>query len=426
MSIPGYTLIQPFSVTSTGTIWQATNSRGDSCLIRFLDLDDVATLQRRLGVLTNTQSDFVAPVIDVIEEDERLAIVTPLIEGQVLNHWMHLPGARTDVRVRAVLRDIAVGLKDLHDAGIAHGDLSLTNVVVNDSGAVLIDNVLGAGYTPVFAAPEVEVEAEHLPGDVWAWGEIARQLGFQAPVVERALDPDPSRRATIAEVLDAPELRDVAPSSAIPLEADISMVSGGELLRIESLMEQTLDASAGGRHKRARKRGGWRVALANVMVISGLLTLGFWWFGPVYQPQLDQPMQASPTEVRCPTQGEAQSVVVDLTTRRNQAIMDVDADLLDAVIASDSEVFKRDVELIESIEKAGVEIHGLSTAVEDVEVQGCSPLEITAAFTQNEHERCTNGECTTVEQQPANHLSLTFEGPPWRVNDVTSLDPDNL
>ncbi|MDO5034669.1 MAG: protein kinase family protein [Actinomycetaceae bacterium] len=423
MGISRYKLVQPFTVTSTGTIWQALDEGGQSCLIRYVPAGELGKIRDRLLVLERVESEFIAPIIDAFDEEDRLAVVVPLVEGQVLHHWMHLPGALTEGRVAAVLRDIALGLRALHEVGVGHGDLSLSNVIVGSEGALLIDYMIGSGHTPGFAAPEVLSGAsfDELKADIWSWGAVARELHFDSQIVERALSSNPDLRPTIDEVLADAKIAG-AKAPLIPVEADTSMLSAGELLRIEASLDHTVATGRrGGRHARKPARG--RRILASALVFIGLAALGYWWVLPSPAPK---PVAVAPAEVKCPTSGEAQMVVSDLTTRRNAALMQQDPQLLDESIAGDSEVREKDVELIEKIAASGIEIKNLTTKIDAVEIVQCSPLMIAATFTQEAHERCEAGECVVIEEQAPARLKLTFEGPPWKVNKVESLEPQKL
>lgn len=431
MSIKGYEIIQPFTVSSSGTIWQATTKTGEACLIRFVARDEADSLADRLEILSRLESPFVARWIDVVPDGARVGLVTSLVEGVPLNQWIQLPGANTKNRVRTLLRSVASGLKDLHEVGLAHGDVSSANVVVGTAGAVLVDHLLGTGFTPGFAAPE-KLEGQQgtdpLAADVWAWGALARELGFSGAVVERALDANPATRLSIEQILESPDLKGYDGGAVLAVESDASMLDAGDLLRQETSMAQTvLNERPGGRHARARRKGRARITVASTLVIVGMATLGFWWLRPVAPvPVATSVEEAETSVVHCPSSGEAQSVVSDLTTKRNRAIVTSDRALLETVVDTDSKVFEKDAELIESIEQSGIEIRNLATAVTDVKVVECSPLEVLATFTQNEHERCQEDICEVVEAQPASRLKLTFTGPPWRVSDVTSMDPEQL
>ncbi|HHT40104.1 MAG TPA: protein kinase family protein [Actinomyces sp.] len=441
MSLAGYELIQPYTVTSTGTMWMARTTDGSTCLIRFLSTDEFQSLRARIEVLSTISSPHVARIRDVVPDDGRVGIVTDMVEGTVLSQWMHVPGALVQNRVRAVLRDIALGLKALHDHKIAHGDLSVSNVIIHEDAAVLIDHVMGTGVTRPYAAPELEaeldgtgpVQSDRRPADVWAWAKIAQELGFECPVVARALHPDPTMRASIDEVLVDPVIASGASTSKIPMEANVSMLSAGDLLRIEAAREQTIISPTDGRrprgrHARKRNRGWVRTAVASVMVLAGAVALTGWWL----RPAPDTPIvsgggaDVETSQVQCPTSGEAISIVNDLTARRNAAIMQADPELLPAVLQEDSDVLDKDVELIESMIDAGVSVSSLATEIDDVRVMECAPLTIDATFTQAPHERCQGGECQEIPAQPSVRVRLEFEGPPWRVVSVSSLEPDAL
>lgn len=180
-------------------------------------------------------------------------ISTVWVPGDPLDKaWATLDEAgRTDA-----LRQIAENLATLHRYGIFYGDLKPSNVIVGESGVVLIDletlrevpgvdaPVRSLEYTPGYAAPEQEAMYEaYLTSDVWAFGALAASQWLSRPpgeAVRAVTAADPSDRVTAAlpepwlEVLRAC-LRPVP--QARPRAAAVAAVLRGEDVGLEGFMD---------------------------------------------------------------------------------------------------------------------------------------------------------------------------------------------
>ena len=136
----------------------------------------------------------VVPVHDVLFHQGAALLVMELVEGTTLDAWCkaHHPSAE---QVLAVLVQAGQGLQAAHDAGIVHGDVKPTNVLVRSDGrACLIDfglarwtathshpptqphQDLGCGGTPAYMAPEQQQAGTATP--------LSDQFSFCATVVE--------------------------------------------------------------------------------------------------------------------------------------------------------------------------------------------------------------------------------------------------
>jgi serine/threonine protein kinase len=109
--------------------------------------------------------------------DGQLALVLELVQGVTLDKLIQnfdLSPALTEELVGQIFE----GLQDISRAGISHGDLSLKNVMVNDSGEIkILDFGLYKGgrghFTPEFAAPEIfEQVAPTFFSDLYSLGRI--------------------------------------------------------------------------------------------------------------------------------------------------------------------------------------------------------------------------------------------------------------
>ena len=193
---------------------------------------------RELGAVRRVHGRSVARVLDANLEAARPWIATEYVPGPTLG------AARGDVDLHALAAGLARALADIHAAGVVHRDLTPANVLLGPDGPRVVDfgiawfddtttltrtgMVLG---TPAWMAPEQLGDDRTTPAsDVWAWGAVlvfaaaghppvrgSRPEVLQVraargkldldgvpdwlhPLVARALDPDPGRRPTAAQL----------------------------------------------------------------------------------------------------------------------------------------------------------------------------------------------------------------------------------
>lgn len=156
--------------------------------------EDSLTLRRNqneLGVWREADHPNLVPLLATIDRDGLKSIVTPFYNNGDLMKYLKL------VRYR-LLVGAAEGLRYLHDTkNTAHGDLSMGNILVSDSGSGLLSDFGLAvppsrtGYTtsegqngcPQYKAPEcfisdrsVSPKARTPASDMWAFGTIIVQV----------------------------------------------------------------------------------------------------------------------------------------------------------------------------------------------------------------------------------------------------------
>lgn len=112
-------------------------------------------------------------------------LVYELLEGETLTERLER-GPLTRKEARRVLRSVAVGLAQMHAAGVVHRDLKPDNVFVETDGSVKIldlglAQVAGAvgilAGSPPYAAPEQwRGDSTDARADVYAWGILAQRV----------------------------------------------------------------------------------------------------------------------------------------------------------------------------------------------------------------------------------------------------------
>jgi eukaryotic-like serine/threonine-protein kinase len=198
--------------------------------------ESLARLKREFRALSDVEHRNVARAHGLVEQGAHVLLVLELIEGApLLEYLQNAPG-----ELHACLCQLAHALSALHAQGIVHGDVTPQNVLVEPSGRlVLLDCGLSSqareGAAPRgtkgYLAPEVLEGRVGTEADFYALGAvICRALTGELPgarpphvslrdwlhtqggpewssvlgeLCERLLEPDPERRASETDVLDA-------------------------------------------------------------------------------------------------------------------------------------------------------------------------------------------------------------------------------
>jgi serine/threonine-protein kinase len=150
--------------------------------------------------------------------DGRAGLWTDWIEGETLSARIDRGGALCGDELLRVLQELAAALAAVHQAGLVHGDVKASNVMLDLHGRVVLmdfgagfessdeGNAVGAG-TPRYLAPEVAAgKPATLAVDLYAYGVLAHLLATRRyPQRGQAIViPGPQRlRTLIARLLDA-------------------------------------------------------------------------------------------------------------------------------------------------------------------------------------------------------------------------------
>lgn len=122
----------------------------------------------------------VATVVDAVEQDGVLWIVTEWIDGTPLGELVAQQGTFNYVRAARIGLELLHVLEAAHGEGITHGELSPGQVYVQDRGGIVVTGFGLAGATlaprlsaPSYASPEQARDERIGPAaDLWALGAI--------------------------------------------------------------------------------------------------------------------------------------------------------------------------------------------------------------------------------------------------------------
>ncbi|GGC73351.1 bifunctional protein-serine/threonine kinase/phosphatase [Chelatococcus reniformis] len=199
--IDGYRIVRPLHASSRSHIYLAVDPDDEALVaikIPSIDLrDDPAYLKRfamEEWVARRIDSPHVLKPRPPARERSALYVVTEFIDGQTLAQWM-IDHPRPDLAtVRAIVEQIAAGLRAFHRKEMLHQDLRPANVMIDKTGtAKIIDfgSVHVAGVvetapsveatdiqgTHQYAAPEYFIgEAGSPRSDIYSLGVITYQM----------------------------------------------------------------------------------------------------------------------------------------------------------------------------------------------------------------------------------------------------------
>ena len=169
-------------------------------------LKEIAAMQH---IMSTNNCDNVLTMKEAIVDETHLHIVMPYCKGgELFDHASQADRSFNEPQVKSFMKQIVTGLKNLHDAGICHRDISLENVLLDeDGGCRIIDFGLCLrvpqhhGYidsSPLvkaqgvcgklfYMAPEVFENKDFNPYaiDVWSCGMMMFMLLTSSPPCEQ-------------------------------------------------------------------------------------------------------------------------------------------------------------------------------------------------------------------------------------------------
>ena len=293
--VGGYTLISRLGSGAMGSVWRVRDDGGHQYAMKILRdslaEDDASSersrdqltarerLRREAMALQKVRHPGVCGIVDMELDDALAFIVTELIEGKNLREDVRTNGRYVGDDLERLGRKLIEAVKAVHAAGIVHRDIKPTNVMVSNTGPVLVDFGIAMGEgeshvtrtglvmgTPGFIAPEIIDGAES--DEMSDWWSVASVLAFAATgepvfgtkpmmaVLERAaagsanlaglpagtmaafrsaLDPDRTKRCTPDELLQAMLPFDGSPDNPRMLWRALDHVTGEDAIGTRTL-----------------------------------------------------------------------------------------------------------------------------------------------------------------------------------------------
>lgn len=205
--VGGYTLISRLGSGAMGSVWRVRDDGGHQYAMKILrdslaeedasgersrdQLTARERLRREAMALQKVRHPGVCGIVDMELDDAPAFIVTELIDGKNLREDVRANGRYVGDDLERLGRKLIEAVKAVHAAGIVHRDIKPTNVMVSNTGPVLVDFGIAMGKgeshvtrtglvmgTPGFIAPEIIDGAES--DEMSDWWSVASVLAFAA------------------------------------------------------------------------------------------------------------------------------------------------------------------------------------------------------------------------------------------------------
>ncbi len=242
--VPGYRVEELFGAGATGSVWAAAReSDGAAVAVKVVpvgaDGPEADVAAREVGVLASVDVDGLVGFHEALGlpgDPPTVVIVLDRVGGGSLQRAVTARGHLSVGESVTVLAPVARALAGLHSAGVVHGDVSPTNVLLGLSGRPLLSDLGVARLagerpgelfgTPGFVAPEVlDGAPPTAASDVYAVGALAwwcvtgaapAPAALRRPLEELAPGlPLPWRAATAAALRGVPAERPSAADLAL-------------------------------------------------------------------------------------------------------------------------------------------------------------------------------------------------------------------
>ncbi|MDO5721043.1 MAG: protein kinase [Actinomycetaceae bacterium] len=314
-------------------------------------------------------------------------------------------------------------------------------------------------------------------GDWWSWAVLCDELGVEVTVAKEILKGSvPDMEERVKQWLEVAEVGQVGSHQRqIPVE---------DILRSAAVSERTVRFRSGGKRRKhkpvkgtyrtnrrakvSRARAGRRKAVSSARVDRGrlvgagislamsLLVLGWWWsgayplgamraMGAATSGDLDETGQSQAVDgdfkvaaaapvsnvgldtdigedvkALCPTMGEAEGILRQLTAQKRQMLETGDLNMLSSIYADVEGVLAdSDRQLLADLNGAGASLGQINAEFEVTAVK-CEPVVVEFRSHNGGYQLCTSAGCQVVSSAPAQCVSMTLSDPPWR---IVSIEP---
>ena len=423
MNIGGYDVGQVFHIGATGPVWRTRTDAGDA-LLSLRAAGDGERCLERWKTWASITSRHVVALRDVARSDDgRWAIVYDYVAGRPLDAEIDSPDLRPIATRRQIIEGIAAGVSALHSAGIVHGDLTPSNIIVTPSGrAVIIDLVDELGErdgTPGWSQGLTGEQADRVClrqlAHILHMDEVLAELGFAdrddclgeaTPVVD-----DPIEHPISREPVD-PE-RVIADLRAAALREDTRRDGQSERTTVSALPEN-YGRNRSRQHGRRRALGVLAVGLT--AIIAGVSIMGYGLLhagssdGQEEAPVHSETSQSHEQSAGSACDVSALSETINRAIRtRDEAVVAGDPASLESVLGG--ELLEQDKERIASMRSDGVRVAQLSSQIDNVSVLACEPgaIDVGATLTVLASETCRAGTCEASAEPQATDLRVRVD-----------------
>ena len=423
MNIGGYDVGQIFHIGATGPVWRTRTEAGEA-LLSLRAAGDGERCLKRWKAWASITSRHVVTLRDVARSDDgRWAIVYDFVAGRPLDAEIGSPDLRPIATRRQIIEGIAAGLSALHSAGIVHGDLTPSNIIVTPSGrAVIIDLVdeMGEydgtpGWSQGLSGQGADRACLRQLAHLLHMDEALAELGFEEPndclADATPLVDDPVEHPISREPVD-PE-RVIADLRAAALREDTLRDRRSE--RVAASRPQN---TRGGRQEaqRGRRRALGVLAMGLTAIIAGVSIMAYGLLrSGVSGGQSEVSVHSDPLQSREQSTGSACDVsalseTINRAIRtRDEAVVAGDPTSLESVLGG--ELLDQDKRRIATMQSDGVRVAQLSSQIDEISVLACEPgaIDVGATLTILASETCRAGTCERRSEPQVTDLRVRVD-----------------
>jgi len=423
MNIGGYDVGQVFHIGATGPVWRTRTDAGDA-LLSLRAAGDGERCLERWKTWASVTSRHVVALRDVARSDDgRWAIVYDYVAGRPLDVEIDSPDLRPIATRRQIIEGIAAGVSALHSAGIVHGDLTPSNIIVTPSGrAVIIDLIDELGErdgTPGWSQGLTGEQADRV-----CLRQLAHILHMDEALADLGFADRDDCLGEATPVLDDPIEHPISREPVDPerVIADLRAAALREDTRRDGRSERTTVSALHENYGRNRSRQHGRRSALGVLavgltaIIAGVSIMGY---GLLHAGSSDRqgeaPVHSDPSQSHEQTVGSACDVsalseTINRAIRtRDEAVVAGDPASLESVLGG--ELLEQDKERIASMRSDGVRVAQLSSQIDNVSVLACEPgaIDVGATLTVLASETCRAGTCEASAEPQATDLRVRVD-----------------
>lgn len=132
-------------------------------------------LENEAAVAQLVRSPYLPHILDMHVETAPYYLMFDWFAGDTLENWIHWHSPLSVRLSLWIARQCAQALDDLLQAGLMHGDLRLSNVLINPSGNIQFNDLSSSRRAPVATTGNLETRSSGASGPLQDYDSVVRQ-----------------------------------------------------------------------------------------------------------------------------------------------------------------------------------------------------------------------------------------------------------